>query len=70
MATSSNMATFSSRFPVHSVLTDTALTGSLKDTCGYDVTWQNFYAQGIPIKTPDYAGTITSLSVKISMSPW
>ena len=70
MATSSNMATFSSRFPVHSVLTDTALTGSLKDTCGYDISYQNFYAQGIPIKTPNYTGTITSLSVKISMSPW
>ena len=69
MATSSNIASFSSKFPVHGVTTSTALN-DLKNLCGYDVTYKNFYAQGVPFTTPNYTGTITSISVKISMSPY
>lgn len=64
-----NIASFSNKFCVHDVNTTIALT-TLKDACGHDATYNNFYAQGIPITIPDYNGKVSSISLKITMTPW
>lgn len=69
MAKSNNFAQFSNAFPVHGVTTSTALN-ELRNLCGYDVSYKNFYANGVPFKTPNYTGTITSISINITMTPY
>lgn len=66
MATKS-IANFSGRIICHSVGTSPALTGSLKDSVGFDNKHDNYYCLGIPITTPN-DGTTSSVTIAFDLT--
>lgn len=63
-ATISNYA--SEHFPCHSIYTEASM-GTLNQAMGYDTTWKNHYAQGVPIRIPsDAASNVTSITVSVT----